>query len=81
MTSTNLTECCRIPRPPADSDSDAPPPPKPMGMRMGRSVDKDGEEPLLREAQAIADGFKRILGGQPDPRTGYGRIPRESESE
>jgi len=71
----------RIPRPPADSDSDAPPPPRRMGMGMGRSVDKDSDTPLSPEAQAIADGFKRILGGQPDPRMGFGRIPRESESE
>ncbi|EDR07305.1 uncharacterized protein LACBIDRAFT_294567 [Laccaria bicolor S238N-H82] len=73
----------RIPGPPADSDSDAPPPPRPMGMGMapGRGVDKDAEEPLSPEAQAIADGFKKILGGQSDPRMGYGRIPRQSESE
>ena len=73
----------RIPRSQADSDSDAPPPPRPMGMGIapGRSADKDAEEPLSPEAQAIADGFKRILGGQPDPRMGYGRIPRASESE
>ncbi|KIK05994.1 hypothetical protein K443DRAFT_3526 [Laccaria amethystina LaAM-08-1] len=75
----------RIPRPPSDSDSDTPPPPRPMGMGLGRvpgdNVEKDSETPLSPEAQAIADGFKRILGGQPDSRMGYGRIPRQSEPE
>lgn len=70
----------RIPSPPADSDSDTPPPPRPMGDPRP-SVDEDSETPLSPEAQAIADGFKRILGGQLDPRMGFGRIPREPESE
>ena len=51
-------------------------------MAPGRSSDinKDSETPLWPEAQAIADGFKSIWGGQPDLRMGYG-IPQEAESE
>jgi hypothetical protein len=34
-----------------------------MGMALGRSFDKDSETPLWSETQAIADGFKWIVGG------------------
>jgi len=48
----------------SDSDLDAP---------------LDSETPLSHEAQPIAGGFKRTLGGRPDPQMGYVRIPREVE--
>ncbi|KIM36276.1 hypothetical protein M413DRAFT_449326 [Hebeloma cylindrosporum] len=38
------------------------------------------EVPVLSpEAQAIADGFERLLGGKKDPRMSYGRIPPQHQ--
>jgi len=35
----------------------------------------DADDDMSPEARAIIEGFKRLTGGRPDPRMGWGRIP------
>jgi len=50
------------------------------GLTWTDAVRQDAEmkpKELSPEAQAIKDGFERILGGKPDSRMGYGKLPSQ----
>jgi hypothetical protein len=42
---------------------------------MKQDENSDDDDDISPEARAIIDGFKRLTGGRPDPRMGWGVIP------